>query len=78
MIAQDYPEELDYINAKLHPAAKKEPDPKTGSFLECFLWACLRADHENYELIHGTLLALMAKYPADPVRLAMERHDRGA
>lgn len=72
MTIQGYPDELDYVNARLHPTAE------CGSFLEAFCRAALSADSENYELLRPTLLILMERYPADPQRLAMERHDRGA
>lgn len=69
---QTYPEELDYVNAKLHPMAKR-----VGSFLNGFLGSCLAADSDNYELVRPALTKIMEKYPAEPYRLWMERHDRG-
>lgn len=100
MVIQGYPEELDYVNARLHTtdltvqhiAAVAEAyakagggklqlaviEPEVGSFLEYFLRACLAADFFNYELLRPTLEILMHRYPADPRRLAIERHDRGA
>jgi hypothetical protein len=74
MIIQFYPDELDYVNATLHPSIRAADDK---SFLGTFCLACLRADDENYELLRPVLAVLMGKYPADPERLAMERHDRG-
>jgi hypothetical protein len=73
MCIQFFPDELDYVNAVLHPI-----EDKCGSFLELFCHACLAADSENYLLIRPALLVLMGKYPARPERLAVERHDRGA
>lgn len=73
MTIHGYPEELDYVNAVLHPS-----EPKCGSFLELFCKTCLAADSYNYELMRRPLSVLMAKYPAPPERMAMERHDRGA
>jgi len=68
---QEYPDELDYVNAKLRVSDRLE------SFLTAFLYACLRADGENYELIRPALLALRGKYPAHPALLAAEHRDRG-
>jgi hypothetical protein len=73
MTIQSYPAELAYVNAILHPEA-----PKVGSFLMSFCQACLAADFENYEIIRGGLLLLMAKYPCDVQRRAMEERDNGA
>lgn len=75
MIIQFYPDELDYVNATLHPSLRA-PDDK--SFLGTFCQACLRADDDNYELLRPALLALMEKYPVGAERLEMERRDRGA
>lgn len=69
---QFYPDELDYVNAQLHPAQK------CGHFLESFFQSCLRADAENYQLLRPILREFMAKYPASPERLEAERRDRGA
>ena len=69
---QSYPDELDYVNAKLHPLAKQ-----SGSFLDAFLRSCLAADFENYEIVRPALAKIMEKYPAERLRLWMERHDRG-
>lgn len=71
MSIQFYPDELDYVNAKLSIADEN-------SFLASFCRACLRADDFNYELLRLNLEIFRQKYPADPFRLAMERHDRGA
>ena len=73
MNIQCYPDELDYVNAKLHPAVREDDS----SFLATFLRACLRADAENYELLRPALAEMMKKYPPDPVRLRMEREDNG-
>lgn len=73
MIINVYPDELDYVNAKLHPLARTDEN----SFLWAFLQSCLRADPENYELIRPVLWAMMVKYPADEKRLEMERRDSG-
>jgi hypothetical protein len=70
MIIQQDTQALNYVNAQLHPLA-----PKPGSYLECFLHACLRADSENYGILRPILLAYMVKYPADRKRLEMEMHD---
>lgn len=75
MIIQFYLDELDYVNAQLHPRVLSKDDK---SFLGTFCLACLRADDQNYELLRPTLQILMKKYPADAERLRMERHDRGA
>lgn len=72
MNIQFYPHELNYVNAKLHPAA-----PRSGSFLSQFLGACLSADGENYELLRPAVQIFIEKYPADPERLRMEEHDNG-
>lgn len=69
---QFHPDELNYVNAKLHPLAGR-----CGSFLRAFLVACLRADSYNYEIIRPALLKIMQKYPPDPLRIAMEQHDNG-
>jgi hypothetical protein len=74
MIIQGYPDDLDYVNAQLHPQVRREDDK---SFVGTFCLACLRADDLNYELLRPVLLMLMQKYPADPERLRMERHDSG-
>lgn len=74
MIIQSYPEELDYVLAQLHPLVR---GPEDTSFLGTFCLACLRADDSNYEMLRPALLKLMLKYPADPERLRMERHDSG-
>lgn len=74
MIIQSYPDELDYVNAQVHPLVRGQDDK---SFLGTFCMACLRADDQNYELIRPVLHELMEKYPADRARLAMERHDSG-
>jgi hypothetical protein len=74
MIIQSYPDELDYVNAQLHPLIRQADDK---SFLDTFCLACLRADAQNYEILRPALVDLMQKYPADPERLRMERHDRG-
>lgn len=68
---QFYLNELDYVNAQLHPAQK------CGHFLESFFQSCLRADAENYQLLRPILREFMAKYPASPERLEAERRDRG-
>lgn len=79
MNIQFYPDELDYVNAKLHPTGIRAivEDANTGSFLATFLLACSRADAQNYELPRPVLKVMMEKYPAHPFRLAMERHDSG-
>ena len=74
MNIQFYPDELDYVCAKIHPMGHTD----SSSFLGTFLLACQRADVENYELLRPALHEMMKKYPADPERLKMERHDRGA
>ena len=71
-IIQDFPDELDYVNAKLHPMA-----PKVGRFLELFLNSCYRADSNYYPLLQPLVRRLMEEHPADSERLEMERHDRG-
>lgn len=73
MIIQGYPNELDWVNAKL---AEAGPDCK--SFVTTFCRAALRADSDNYELLRLPLGVLMVKYPAQPKRLAAERTDRDA
>jgi hypothetical protein len=73
MTIQGYSSELDYVNAQL--TLKGDGDK---SFLGTFCQACLRADEQNYELIRPALHAFMRKYPANPERLRMERHDRGS
>jgi len=74
MIIQGYPDELDYVNAQLHPLTRSNDDK---SFLGTFCQACLRADDANYELLRPVLLAMIEKYPANEERLRIERHDRG-
>lgn len=71
-IIQEHPGLLDYVNAKLYPEAIER-----GSFLGCFLTACLLADSENFELLKPVLEKLAVKYPADPDRLEAQRRDRG-
>jgi hypothetical protein len=73
MIIQSYPDELDYVNAQLHPSIRDADDK---SFLGTFCLACLRADAQNYEILRLALNTLILKYPANPERLRMERHDR--
>jgi hypothetical protein len=73
MNIQFYPDELDYVNAKLHWSA-----PRTGDFLHYFLHACGRADSENFELLLPALRRIMEKYPADPGQLRRSRVFRGA
>jgi hypothetical protein len=72
MIIQQFPDELNYCNAILHPLA-----PRPGSFLELFCHAAMRADSDNYSLMRPLLLIMMTKYPADSVRLAQEKQDSG-
>lgn len=72
MILNGYPDELDYVNAILHPLATKH-----GSFLTSFCQACLEADSDNYQLLRPVLKVIMLKYPADKERLEMERRDSG-
>lgn len=68
MNIQFYPNELDYVNAKLRPSGHTDES----SFLGTFLLACTRADSQNYELLRPVLHELMRKYPADPKSLAAE------
>lgn len=78
MSIQFYPDELDYVNAKLGSVQNVNDEaPKCGGFLQAFLIACLRADDPNYEIIQPALRTFMQIYPADPERLEMERHDNG-
>ncbi len=72
MVAANYPDELDYVNAQLY-----NRDPLDKSFLGTFCHACLRADADNYEILRPALAALMQKYPASRTWLWMERHKRG-
>lgn len=72
MTIQFYPDELAYVNAKLHPLASK-----SGSFVTAFCQAAIAADGENYELLRPVLKKLIEKYPADVERLEMERRDSG-
>jgi hypothetical protein len=74
MIIQGYPDELDYVNAQLHPLIRGKDDK---SFLGFFCLACLAADAENYEEMRRVLIVMMAKYPANRERLRMERIDSG-
>lgn len=74
MIIQQYPDELDYVNARLHPLEVPEDDK---SFLATFCMACLRADGLSYELLRPALQEFMVRFPANPDRLDMERRDRG-
>lgn len=76
MTIQNYPDDLDYVNAKLWYSRSKFSVGEL-SFLDCFLMACLHADDENYELLRPVLLELGKKYPADAERVVMERHDSG-
>ena len=69
---QRFPDELDYVNAQLHPGQR------CGGFLESFFNSCLRADAENYQILRPVLRDFMVKYPASPERLEAERRDRGA
>jgi hypothetical protein len=64
---QEFPDELDWVNAKLadHP----------GSFVELFCRCALAADGTNYPLMRPLVATMMAKYPANELRLLMERHD---
>jgi hypothetical protein len=64
-----YPVELDWVNATIADARG------SGSFLETFCHAALRADAQNYTIIRPALLLLMDKYPASPERLAAEVRD---
>ena len=60
MNIQFYPNELDYVNAKLAPSARK-----VGSFMEYFLHACAAADMQNYEMLRPALKTIMEKYPVE-------------
>lgn len=71
MNIQFYPDELDWVNAQMH-----NRDPHDTSFIGAVLQVALRADPENYELFRPFLNLMMAKYPADPARLEIERMDR--
>ncbi len=87
MEIQSYPDELDWVNATLAsrhyggitldclPPVSETFEDK--SFLGTFCQACLRADGANYETLRPALYVFMAKYPANPECLRMERHDRG-
>lgn len=55
---QFFPDDLDYVNAKLEEAHEGNE-----SFLVAFLNACLRADDENYALLRPVLHHFMRKYP---------------
>jgi hypothetical protein len=69
MQIQNYPDELNYVNAKLSELNDDE------SFLGRFLWACLHADPENYFVLRAPLNFFMGKYPADVKRLAAEEEN---
>jgi hypothetical protein len=71
-IIQSFPDELDYVNAKLHPLA-----PTCGSFCDAFLRACLSADWEWYPKLQPILREMMEKWPPDPRRLEIEKEDSG-
>jgi hypothetical protein len=73
MILQQYPDELHYVNAKLNPLGTR-----CGSFLELLLYACMRADADNYEPLRPALHYFMAKYPADERMLEAEKRDMGS
>lgn len=73
MTIQFYPDELNYVNAMLHPLAHRDPD----SFLGAFFAACRRADPENYELLRPIVHKFMEKYPASPKILEIEKRDSG-
>jgi hypothetical protein len=64
---QDYPEDLDLVNAML------KPRKGANSFLEHFLEACLHADSENYEIMRPMLMFLVAKYPPSAKDLSAEQ-----
>jgi hypothetical protein len=70
MSIQEYPDELNYVNAKI-----SERRDMTTSFVHAFAQACLRADDENYTKIRPALHFFMQKYPAEPKRLAAEVAD---
>jgi len=70
-IIQEFPDELDYVNAKLHPLS-----PASGSYLLWLCYTALASDANNYPLIQPAIRSAMVKYPADPDRLAAERRDR--
>ncbi len=74
MTIQNYPDELDYVNAKLSEVARGS---NPNGFLETFFMACLCADNYNYELLRPALRILIAKYPPRMDRLRMENQDRG-
>lgn len=73
MNIQGYPDELDYVNAKMRPRDQAGIVQGPQSFLSTFLSACLRADAENYEVLRPALRFFMTKYPADPRALAAEK-----
>lgn len=72
MSIQQFPEELDWVNATLHPLSSKP-----GSFVTAFCQAALAADESNYTILRPAVRILMEKYPPDEFRLLMERHDSG-
>jgi hypothetical protein len=71
-VIQEYPDELDYVNALLRQAGVQK------SFMVGFCNACLRADGFNYEIVRPALHLLMQKCPATAEMIERERRDRGA
>jgi hypothetical protein len=69
---QCYPDELDYVNAKLRIIEG------SFSFVEEVCRACLRADGENYEVVRPLLHHVMRKYPVPTELLTFEARDRVA
>ena len=55
MMIQQYPDMLEYAIEK----QKQNP----GAFLHYFLYACLQADAENFEILAPALQQIMVKYP---------------
>ena len=72
MTIQHYRNELDYVNAQLHPSIRSADD---ASFLGTFCLACLRADGENYAILRSALRIFMLKYPAPLERLRSESQE---
>jgi hypothetical protein len=70
MAIQNYPKELDMVNAMLRVREG------SNSFMEYFLKACLHADDENYELLRYVLRILSKKFPVSMADLLAEERDR--
>lgn len=72
MVIQDFPDLLDYCNAKIRRAGD------TQSFIKSFCDACLRASPDNFEHLLMPLEHFSKTMPALAADMERERRDRDA